>query len=317
MPRLKLIMNPQADHGNAKQMVTWLKEQVEKQAIVAAQNGRAYELSWEMTEHPRHAIDLAQEAADEKYDVVVAIGGDGTVHEAVNGLMQVEARQRPRLGIVPIGSGNDFAHNLGLPYEPMDAIGALFSDQTRLVDAGSIVDGTGRHEYWNNTVGIGFSGAVNIAARSKKRWRGFLLYFVSVLETILFKPPALYVQIEIDEEPPFERWISMMSLCNGPREGGGFPVAPAAVMDDGLISTMTMRRMNRLEMLYFLPIVMNAKHPRYTNSFTAGTARRVRIEADRTMAIHIDGETFGPWEADIRQVEISIIPAALQVLCGE
>jgi diacylglycerol kinase (ATP) len=137
-----------------------------------------------------------------------------------------------------------------------------------------------------------------------------------VLETILFRPPVINARIRIDDQPAQEREVSMISLCNGPREGGGFPVGPHAVMDDGKITYMIMRGMSRLLMLYFLPIVMNANHLKHERYFEEATAQRLRIEADRTLAIHADGEIFGSWEADVRQVEVGIIPAAIRVLCG-
>ncbi len=314
MPRLKMILNPAADHGHAAEKGPYLQEVIAGQ-VRAASNGGNYELSWVSTERPRHAIELAHEAAEQGYDAVVAIGGDGTVHEVVNGLMRVEADRRPLLGVVPVGSGNDFAHNIGLPDDPLEAVHCLLGDTVRVVDVGIISDETGRQEYWDNTIGIGFSGAVNIAAQSKTRWRGFMLYFISVLETIFLRPTALDAVVEIDDDPPTERGISMISICNGPREGGGFPVAPDARVDDGLITYTIMRRMSRFNMLRFLPVVMQGQHLKHPKFFTGGTARRICIQTAQTMAVHVDGEVFGPWEAGLRRVEVSILPQALRVLC--
>ena len=316
MPRLKMILNPAADHGHARALRPDLQTQAEEQARLRKQNGPDYELDWVETSAPGHAIELARRAAEEGFEIVVAAGGDGTVHEVVNGLMQVDTARRPLLGVIPIGSGNDFAYNLGIPHNPIKALGRLFDPRSRSVDAGFIKSDTGREAYWDNTVGIGFSGAVNIATRRLERWRGFTMYLIAVLQTILFRPPHLRARLEIDGDPPFEEAISMLSLCNGPREGGGFAVAPEARMDDGLLTYTIMRKMGRLNMLRFLPIVMNGKHLRFTRFFKSGTARRIHVKTDETMAIHTDGEVFGPWEAGIREVEVSIIPAALRVLCG-
>ena len=108
----------------------------------------------------------------------------------------------------------------------------------------------------------------------------------------------------------------MVSICNGPREGGGFPVAPNASLDDGLLTYTIMRRLSRPVLLRFLPVVMAGNHLKYTRTFENGTAERFQMEAASTMAIHVDGETFGPWEADIRQIDVTIIPAALNVICS-
>ena len=316
MLRLKLLVNPASDRGRTAQIGEALQALLQERAAVALEKGQRYELDWMLTTHPGHATELAQLAAKDGFDIVVAVGGDGTVHEVVNGLMTIEAKKRPVLGIIPVGTGNDFAHNLGMTTDQSEAAHRLFSEKSRLIDVGLISDGKGRQEYWDNTVGIGFSGAVNIATRKRTRARGFIVYLVSVVETILLRPPTIQARIQIDDQPVTDRPISMISLCNGPREGGGFPVAPHAVMDDGLITCMIMRGMSRFLMLYFLPIVMGANHLKYKRSFEENTISRIHIEADQTLAIHVDGEIFGSWEADVRQVDASIIPAAIKVMCG-
>jgi diacylglycerol kinase family enzyme len=163
---------------------------------------------------------------------------------------------------------------------------------------------------------LGFSGAVNIASGKIRRIYGFLMYLTAVVQTIVMHPQHVGVKVRIDDQPTQDRRIAMISVCNGPREGGGFPVAHNAVMDDGYLTYMFMREVNRAQMFYFLPIVMAANHLKHTAFFEEGKARRLVVEADRTLAIHADGETFGPWEADIRKVEFSLIPSAIQVVCN-
>jgi diacylglycerol kinase (ATP) len=316
MPHLKLIVNPASDRGRTAQIGEALQALLHERAAAASEKGQPYDLDWVLTEQPSHATVLAEQAAREGIDIIVAVGGDGTVHEVINGLMRIEADKRPTLGIIPVGTGNDFVHNLGLSLDQGEAAHRLFAGKTRLVDIGTISDGTGRQEYWDNTVGIGFSGAVNIAGRKRTKARGFIVYLMAVLETILFRPPAISARIQIDDQPANQREVSMISLCNGPREGGGFPVAPHAIMDDGKITYMIMRGMSRLLLLYFLPIVMSANHLKYERYFEEATARRLRVEADQTLVVHADGEIFGSWEAGVRQVEVGIIPSGLRVLCG-
>ncbi|MBN1428524.1 MAG: diacylglycerol kinase family lipid kinase [Anaerolineae bacterium] len=316
MPRLKLIMNPASDRGQTARIGEALQALLQERAAIASEKGQRYEMDWVLTDYPRHATELARQAAEEGFDIIVAVGGDGTIHEVINGLMAIDAGKRPALGIIPVGTGNDFVHNLGLSVDKAESARRLFAEKTRTIDVGLISDCKGRQEYWNNSVGIGFTGAVSIATRKLTKVRGFLVYFIAVLETILFKPPSIRARIQIDDQPASDRSISVISLCNGPREGGGFPTGPGAVMDDGYITCMIMRGMSRLRMLYFLPIVMKGKHLAYKQSFEESTIRQIHIEADRTLPIHIDGEIFGPWEADIRQVEANIIPAAIKVLCG-
>ena len=106
--KTKLIVNPNADLGRAWKTASDLRPIIEE-------FGGA---DWSGTVYPTHATELARQAGEAGYDLVVSVGGDGTAHEIVNGLMQVPAEKRPRLGVVPLGSGNDFAHAVGMPRQP-------------------------------------------------------------------------------------------------------------------------------------------------------------------------------------------------------
>ncbi|MCC6905038.1 MAG: YegS/Rv2252/BmrU family lipid kinase [Anaerolineae bacterium] len=312
MPRIKIITNPSADRGHASDLAVPLQQQIKSQALAASGSSARYSIDWAFTEGPRHATALALQAAQEGYDTVVAVGGDGTVHEVINGLMQVEVEKRPILGVIPVGSGNDFAHNLGLPSTSIEAGLAIFHGQPRAVDVGIISDGNGRAEYWNNTIGVGFSGAVNTATRKLTWLRGFLIYLVGVLQTIITRPLKVNASIRIDDET-IERKVAMVSICNGPREGGGFPVAPTAIMDDGLISYSIMRGMSRLQMLYFVPVVMNAKQLNYPDFFSFGTARTFGLSAGEALDVHLDGEIFARPSDNVQKIQASMLPAALRV----
>lgn len=314
MRRLMFVFNPEADRGDAARIAPRLRALLEEMA--AEIEGETFELTWINTDEPRHATALAADAAQGGFDAVIAVGGDGTVHEVANGLMQIDAGERPLMGVIPAGSGNDFAHNFGLPETEIEAARCTLGMVTRPVDVMHVDDGNGRQEYWINTLGIGFSGAVNITTRRYSRWRGFAIYLIAVLETVFFKPAALHARIGFDGAAPSDYDVAMISLCNGPREGGGFPVAPTARMDDGLLSYVIMRKMSRLRILRFLPVVLGANHLKHTRYFTAGTATSFEIETDSAMAIHTDGEVFGPWEADVRHLAGQVFPAAIQVLCS-
>ncbi len=316
MPRIKLILNPASDKGRTAQIGETLQELLHERAEVERQKGVHYELHWELTERGGQATEIALQAARDGYDAVVAVGGDGTVHEVVNGLMQVEARKRPKLGIIPVGSGNDFAHNVKLPEKHEDAIHCLFGESTRRIDVGIIKDEKGKQAYWDNTLSIGFGGSANIMAMKYTWLQGFLVYLLAVVETIITKPLDYRAKIQIDDRPVQERGVAMISICNGPREGGGFPVAPHAVMDDGLITYTLMRNMNQLQMFYFLPVVMAAKHLGYKSFFEEGTAKQVKVEIDKAVAIHTDGEVFAHWDDGVRQLEMSILPGELEVMCN-
>jgi diacylglycerol kinase (ATP) len=297
-----LIFNPMADHGRTGQKASDLRAMIEKL-------GGA---DWHATEYPAHASEVASGAVERGYQTVVALGGDGTVHEVINGLMRCPPALRPRLGIVPLGSGNDFAHAVGVPSNPQDAIERVFAGRPRRVDVALIRDGSGRSEYWNNMCGIGFDAAINIRSRKIKRLNGFLMYLTATLQSIVlnFEAPRLKVQYD---GGALDQPIMALTVGNGIREGGGFTMTPDAKVDDGLLDFVYIHQLSQLRLLQLLPMVMKGTHIK-ERDVSVARATRLVIDSDRALPIHIDGELFAPYEADVRHVEVEIVPAAVEVL---
>jgi diacylglycerol kinase (ATP) len=297
-----LIFNPMADHGRTGQKASDLRAMIDKM-------GGA---DWQATKYPAHASEVAATAADHGYQTVVALGGDGTVHEVVNGLMRCPPERRPRLGIVPLGSGNDFAFAVGVQSNPQEAMTRVFTGTPRAVDVATIRDGTGRCEYWNNSAGIGFDAAINIRSRKIKRLNGFLMYLAATLQSIALNFEAPHMRVQYDGGT-LDQPIMMLTCGNGIREGGGFVTTPDAKVDDGLIDFVYIRQISQARLLQLLPTVMKGTHVKERDVSVART-RRLVIDADRALPIHIDGELFAPYEANVRHVEIDVIPAAVNVL---
>ena len=128
----KLIINPNADLGRAWRWGSDLRSVVEE-------FGGA---DWTGTVYPTHATELARQAAEDGYELVISVGGDGTTHEVINGLMQVPEDRRPRLGIVPVGTGNDFASNVGMQTEPAKAMRQVFTGESKFIDIAQIESGS-------------------------------------------------------------------------------------------------------------------------------------------------------------------------------
>src|SRR4030095_8683686 len=156
-----------------------------------------------------------------------------TVHEVVNGLMQVPEKQRPVLGVVPVGSGNDFAHAIGVPAQSDHALAHALQGAASPIDLGLMTDENGRKEYFDNTLGIGFDAVVTIRSHRLPILRGFLMYLTAVIQTIILDHNPMAMQIETDDQK-LEQSVIYLVICNGPREGGGFLIAPEAKIDDGL-----------------------------------------------------------------------------------
>ncbi len=298
----QLIFNPMADRGRSGQRASDLR------AIVNELGGAA----WTGTEYPAHATEVAARARADGYETVVALGGDGTVHEVINGLMRLPVEQRPRLGIVPIGSGNDFAFAVGIAPNPQEAIRRAFTGAERWVDVAVIRDGSGRSEYFNNTAGLGFDAAINIRTRKLKFFTGFAMYLTATLQSIAGNFTAPHLKVTYDGGT-LDQPILMLTVGNGPREGGGFITTPASKVDDGVLDFVYITQVSQFRMLQLLPKVMNATHI-HEPDVKLGQTTKLVIEADRALPIHIDGELFAPYEADVRQVEIEIIPHAIRVI---
>jgi len=297
-----LVFNPNSDRGRSGQRASDLR------ALVDEMGGA----DWRGTEYPAHAVEIAAEAGIKGYKTVVALGGDGTVHEVVNGLMKIDAVQRPRLGVVPIGSGNDFAHAAGIQTNDQEAMKRVFGGAARAVDAIRVRDGAGRLEYFVNTAGIGFDAAINIQSRKITHLYGFVMYLTATLLTIANHFDAPHMKVTYDGGT-LDQPILLLTVGNGPREGGGFLTTPDSKVDDGVVEFVYVPPVSRLRMLQLLPKFMNGTHVREREVTIRQTTHLV-IDADRALPIHLDGELFAPYEADVRRVEMTLVPGAIQVL---
>jgi diacylglycerol kinase family enzyme len=213
--------------------------------------------------------------------------------------------------VVPLGSGNDFAHAIGIEKKPTQALRQIFTGRTRRIDIGKIENSLGRCEYYDNTVGIGFDATVTIRTHTLPVVSGFLMYFTAVIQTIMLNHEAPRMKISSDAES-WEEEIMMFVICNGPREGGGFMVAPDAVVDDGIFHYAAIRKVSRPMMLRLVPEVMNGTHGKF-EQIRMGSLRQMELQADAPLRIHIDGEVFAGFSSDIRSLKLEIIPGALEV----
>jgi len=303
--KIKIILNPMADMGNAWRVARDLRSITEDHGGVG----------WSGTVYPGHAIELAKQAGNEGYDLVIAMGGDGTVHEVMNGLMQVPEEKRPILGVVPVGSGNDFAHGIGASTIPTEALKRAINGEPTTVDLGLMTDQHGRKEYFDNTLGIGFGAIVTIRSHRLPILRGFLMYLTAVIQTIILDHNPMTMQIESDTEK-LEQKVIYLILCNGPREGGGFLVAPDAKNDDGILHYAMITDVSRPMMFRIVPEVMKGTHGRF-KQVKMGTCKKFMLTADRPLYIHADGEIYTGPGTDLRGASIEILPNALRVIRGK
>lgn len=268
-------------------------------------------MDWHNTAYHRHAIELAQQAAAAGRSKVIAIGGDGTVHEVVNGLMSVPADRRPALGIIPTGSGNDFSHSLGIPRDAQAAWTLALTGSLRPVDVGHIRDDQGHSEYWTNTLGIGFDALVNIRSRGIRIVRGFGIYFLSALQTILFNHVPMQAKV-VEDDRSWQKDLLMLVVCNGQREGGVFQVAPQARQDDGWLDYLAIGSISKAMMVYTIPFMMNGTHSRLKYA-SHGRFARMEFASNHPLHIHSDGEIYAGMDSRIHAVTITAVGNAIRV----
>ena len=301
-PRIKFIMNPTADNGNAWRYSGDLRHMFEGVATA----------DWAGTVYPGHAQELAVQAAKDKYDYVIGLGGDGTAHEVINGLMQIPADERPVFGIIPLGSGNDFAANIGMPADVNDIVRVILDGHTRQVDLALIEDDLGRKEYLDNTANIGVGGSVTIFSREMEFWRGYPMYIIAVLKTIFSNYIVMKTKITTETEE-WEQESVMIALNNGPREGGGFITGPGAKLDDGMLNYCIVDKVSRLKMLIMMSAFMQGTQEKYKD-VRMGQFKTMEIQSQAPLFLHTDGEIFAGLNHDIHYLKISVLPAHLTVI---
>lgn len=299
--RVKVILNSRSGRGR-----------VREQTDIISTLGRRYgDLDIFPTRQSRHATELAAAAVDEGYDLVAAAGGDGTVHEVVNGLMRGDRAALP-LGIIPIGSGNDLAFGLGFREEAEEAVQRIFTGTPRALDLARVTDDRGKTEVFANNLGIGFDAIVVMRTETITRLHGFAMYFAAVLQTILFYYHTPYLEIAFDGEVINQRSLFLYGGL-GPRGGGGFLLTPDAKWDDGLIDTCLVNPVGRVTMFKMLSSAMKGTHVT-SRHVTMRQNREIIVKSSSPMPIQLDGEMFAYPRDNVSRVTITSLPAALQVM---
>jgi diacylglycerol kinase (ATP) len=229
--------------------------------------------------------------------------------------MQLPESRRPVMGVVPIGSGNDFAYSIGITQRPDHALAhALKAENIQPVDIGLMTDEHGRTEYFDNTLGIGFDSVVTIRSHKLPIVKGFLMYLTAVIQTIFLNHNPANMTIETESEK-WENSLLMLTLCNGPREGGGFMLSPDSKNNDGMMESVAVTKVSRATMFRLVPEFMKGTHMRF-KQVRMGAFKKMSVVSDRPLYIHADGEIFTSFGSNLRKVSFEILPNALKVVRG-
>lgn len=258
-------------------------------------------LVW-LTEAPWHAAELARQLGQAGSPVICAVGGDGTVHEVVNGLLELPEASRPALAVIPVGSGNDFVKMTGTPLDLERAARQAVHGTDRRIDAGRA---NGR--FFGNGVGIGFDAYASRESRDIRYLTGAPLYLVAVLRALRSFPCPM-MAIDIDGHVIRSSTL-LCSVNNGRCVGGGFWIAPQADVQDGLLDVCHARGLGRLQILRLLPEVMRGTHVD-NEPVTMARGRRVRVWSEIPLPVQADGELF---PAPVSELDVEILPHSLTV----
>ncbi len=312
MPEIQVILNPHARRGAAAGL---------KPQVLQALHAHGLEFDLVETTGPGDAVRLAREACDAGYTTIVVVGGDGTIHEAVNGIQQAGAGPDDvTLGIVPAGSGNDFIKMLDLvPNDLARACERIARGRTQVVDIGCLKTlitqdgahsavGTTQPRYFVNALGIGFDALVALETYKITWLTGLPLYLVAVIRALALHYDTPHMDIGLDGRR-ISQATTLVAIGNGRCQAGGFWLTPDAEVDDGQFDLAIARRLSRFGILRLLPEAMQGTHVD-KEPVTMARARRVTIRTASPLPVQADGEILA---TAATYLEVEVVPRRLRV----
>lgn len=268
-----------------------------EETIIQYLNHNIYDYSIAYTQAPGHAVELAKEAVEKKFSVVVAIGGDGSINQVAKGLVGSDTV----LAVIPAGSGNGFAHHLNLPFSPEKAIAVINAGKFMRIDTININD-----ELFISIAGVGFDALVAKKFSMKKR-RGFLTYFDIVTHEYQRYVPKTY-KLYIDGKP-IKRKALFISFANSDQFGYNTCIAPQAEIADGLMDVCIVRK----PPLYKIPLLAHFLFQRKIDKssyFESFKAKEVKLAGSKIRIVNLDGEPVKFYKS----LDIKINPLSLKVI---
>ncbi|MCX6843381.1 MAG: diacylglycerol kinase family lipid kinase [candidate division WOR-3 bacterium] len=307
MPRVVAVVNPVAGKARGARL----------RAQAAAELMRLFpDMTFVESNAPGHASVLAQGARDA--ELIIAIGGDGTVREVVSGLMSATGpldsltpRPFPLLAVVPVGSCNDLSRNVGIPADVIEACRAAREGKARPIDVIRVEmsdEATSRQTYFINAAGFGFDAAVTAEAHKSKHLRGLPLYLVAIIRTLRnLECPLVRIRAGAFEA---EQRVLMIAAANGRYYGGGMKVAPEAKPDDGLIEVCIADSMGRLSALRKLPRFVAGTHVTLKEVRMLHTPE-LELEFLEPVQVEFDGDLLVP--QPFSRFRLTALPKAINL----
>lgn len=297
--KASLIVNPTAGRGRCAKDLPRIRRLLAEQGLDA---------TYHFTTCRGDAERLAREAIEAGVGLVVPVGGDGTLHEVANALLKA-GRADVSLGLIPFGTGNDFARAVGLYGNVEKACLALITGKRARVDVGAVeAEGIASPYYFLVAAGVGFvADTAKTVNEGVRRLRGAPAYISGALLTLRrFAPLALTIQL--DEDPPKSLDAMLVSVSNVATTGGGMRIAPEARPDDGCLDICLVSAIPKIELAKQLPGVFAGRHVSHP-AVSILRARRVAIQTAKPASLWIDGEVTGS-----TPVSFTLLPAALPIM---
>ncbi len=253
------------------------------------------------------AGDATEAAASAGDRLVVAVGGDGTAHEVVNGLLRRAGGGRPRFGALMCGTGGDLARTVPSPKDPASVPGWLRQARWRTIDAARVDTAAGRR-YFINAADVGIGAEVARRAARGPAVLGGTVNFLGAAVFSLLGHRNTRVRLRLDDGPMEEVRVRTVAVTNGAYFGAGMRIAPAARPDDGWLDVVIIGDIGRFKGIWSLPLLYQGRHGQLEQVRFA-RARRVEIDSDSPIGVQADGERVG-----MTPVVFQVAPAALDVL---
>lgn len=287
---VRFLVNPAAGRGTGRAHVDRIR-------VLASRHGAGLVVTRKVSD----LWEQARRAADDGVERLLVAGGDGTMHLAIQGL----AGSACALGVIPLGTGNDFAGTLAIPPDLEPAVERALTREIRSIDLLRVGE-----TYSVSYAGVGFDSEVTrFANEGVKFLRGPLVYFYSVIHTLItFEPPRMRV---VHDGGTFEGKVMFAVVNNLPRFGGGMRIAPDAKIDDGLLDLVIVKEVPKPVLLSIFPKVYTGKHVGHPAVQIVRT-RRAEITIDRAMTMYGGGEPLRPMAAG-EPVAVEVVPGGLRL----
>ncbi len=299
-PRAKIIVNPVAGAKSTERKWPRISRLLKHVGL---------SFDFQFTEGVGHAIEIAHAAAGDGYRYVVAVGGDGTVHEVANGILSSDGAADTTMGFISTGTGGDFVRSLGVSHDYVPACSALVNPQRSRIDVGVVEcmnKGQKCHRFFVNAAGMGFDAAVTESTESlPKYFGGTIPYVFGLLRTLAgYRNKTVHLNTAGRTE---SLRIVMVAVANGGYYGGGMNVAPRADLRDGKLDLVVVRDMGKIALLRAFPSIYKGRHVTHPKVIMS-TTTEITIDTAEKVLVQADGELVGEGPASFR-----ILPGALRV----